>query len=267
MTWTTGRPSAPLTDAPHTDGHGDSRGSGGAPGTDRRLTAAGRNALRAGVGVALLASGALLLTACSSGSSSAQAKPSGSASGAPSDAGKGTGTGEQSMEAYRTCLSQHGLKIPTFARRSPGESGGPGGGFRGGQGGSGRPSGGFGGGGGGGGGGFPGFGGASPDAATQKALEACKSLQPKFDGQGGGQGGANNSAFQAFTSCLKDHGVVLPTPSPGATNGRGGGGFGGFRGGFDTSDPKTAKAYDTCKALLPQRPSGGPAGATPTATT
>ncbi|MCL2552657.1 MAG: hypothetical protein FWE75_11010 [Actinomycetia bacterium] len=217
-------------------------------------------ALRAGVSVAALAaSGALLLTACSSSSSgsSADAKPSGTASGSPASSGKGA----QSMEAYRQCLQQHGVTMPSFRGGSPGQgnpsdrpSGQP----------SGRPSGGFGGRG----GGFPGFGGASPDAATQKALDACKSLRPQFNGQGrGGNGSGNSSAFQAFASCLKDHGVTLPTPSPGATN-RAGGGFGELRN-LNTSDPKTAKAYTTCKALLPQRPSGGasPSGAaSPSAT-
>ncbi|MBY8881754.1 hypothetical protein [Actinacidiphila acidipaludis] len=200
-------------------------------------------ARRAGVSVAALAaSGALLLTACSSSSSgtSADAKPSGSASGSPAASGN---NGTQAMEAYRQCLQQHGVNLPTFQRRSPG-AGRP----------SGAPSGRPGGAGGRGYGGFPGFGGASPDAATQKALDACKSLRPQFNGQGRG-GNGNSSAFQAFASCLKDHGVALATPSPGATNR--GGGFGALRG-LNTSDPKTAKAYDTCKALLPQRPSGAP---------
>ncbi|MCM2430210.1 hypothetical protein LNW73_31115 [Streptomyces sp. RKAG337] len=56
--------------------------------------------------------------------------------------------------------------------------------------------------------------------------------------------------MKAFTSCLKDHGVVLPSASPGS---------GGARG-FNTSDPKTAQAYRTCRVLLPQRPSGAPTG-------
>jgi hypothetical protein len=107
------------------------------------------------------------------------------------------------------------------------------------------------------------LGGASPDAATQKALTACASKQPKFSGRGGqgANGGADASAIQAFTGCLKDHGVTLPTPSPsasGAAGGRGGyGAFGALRG-LNTADPKTAKAYDTCKALLPQRPTSTP---------
>jgi hypothetical protein len=153
------------------------------------------------------------------------------------------------MEAYRTCLSQHGVNLPAYQRPSPGAprpSGSPGA----------RGGGGFG-------GGFPGFGGATPDAATQRALDACKSLRPRFNGRGSG----GSTAFKAFTSCLKDHGVVLPTPSPDASGdgGRSGYGFGALRG-LNTSDPKTAQAYETCRPLLPQRPT--PSGApSPTATT
>ncbi|MFJ4407065.1 hypothetical protein [Streptomyces sp. NPDC088910] len=202
-----------------------------------------RSALRAGACVAVLASGALLLTACSSsgssGSASADAKASSSSS--PSSSAKGASGGAQDMAAYRDCLSQHGVKLPSFSGRpSDRASGRP----------SGRPSGGFGGGS----GGFGGFGGESADPATQKAMEACASLRPQFNGQRGGGPGGDSSAFQAFTSCLKDHGVTLPTPSP--TTRRGGFGF-GF-GDLNTSDPKTAKAYTTCKPLLPTRPPASP---------
>ncbi|WP_329366775.1 hypothetical protein OG896_18290 [Streptomyces sp. NBC_00669] len=214
-----------------------------------------RIAVRAGAFVAVLASGALALTACSSGgSSSSDAKSSASTSASVAASGGGGG---QDMEAYRQCLSQHGVNLPTFKRPSGGArpSGRPSGDP------SGRPSGGYRGGFG---GGFGGIGGASPDAATQKALKACASKQPKFPGggPGGANGGADASAIQAFTSCLKDHGVTLPTPSPDASpsagNGRGGyGGFGAIRN-LNTADPKTAKAYATCKPLLPQRPTSTP---------
>ncbi|WP_206305605.1 hypothetical protein [Actinacidiphila soli] len=98
---------------------------------------------------------------------------------------------------------------------------------------------------GGGGGGFGG--GQSANPAFQKAAQACASLRP----QGGMGGGANASAIAAFTSCMKDHGVVLPSASPGSQ--------GGAMRGLNTADAKTAKAYTTCRALLPQRSSGQPA--------
>ncbi|SEK70248.1 hypothetical protein [Streptacidiphilus jiangxiensis] len=173
---------------------------------------------RAAAAAGLIGASALLLSACgSSGSTNAsgtQASPSSSARGA-------------AMQAYRTCLSQHGVNLPT---------GRP----------SGRPSGGYGGGNGGGyggGGGF-GFGGASANPTMQAAMQACASLRPK-GGFGGGRGGFNSTAMAAFTSCLKDHGVTLPTT-------------GGLRA-LNTTDPKTAAAYNTCKPLLPTRSPGAAA--------
>lgn len=198
-------------------------------------------ALRAGASVAVLASGALLLAACSSGSSgggsgSSDAKSSTSASASSS------ASGAADMAAYRDCLAKNGVQLPSFSPGAGRPSGRP----------SGMPSGrptdgkGFGG------GGFPGMGGASADPKTQKAMQACESLRPQFNRGAGGGGGADSSAFAAFTSCLKDHGVTLPTTSasPGANGRRGGGMFNGL----NTSDPKIAKAYTTCKALLPSRP-------------
>ncbi|MGW3736444.1 hypothetical protein [Streptomyces sp. NPDC005148] len=160
----------------------------------------------AALSAAIVATGALLLSGCSSSSAgtSAEAAPTASASG-----------GTQEMDAYRQCLSEQGVTLP-----------------------SGRPSGGAGGGGGG------GFGGGqSADPEFQKASEACASLRP----QGGG-GGANASAITAFTSCMKDHGVVLPSASPGSQRNP--------ASGLNTADAKTAEAYTACQALLPQRPSG-----------
>jgi hypothetical protein len=175
-------------------------------------------ALRAAASAAVLASCTLLLAACSSTSSTSTAQAGASASASAS-------AGLQQMAAYRQCLSQHGVTLP--ARPSGRPSGGPGGG-------------GFGG------GGFGG--GASADPTRQKAMQACASLRPRFNGRGGGRGGFNSTAMQAFTSCLKDHGVVLPSASPGGR---------GLRG-LNTADPKTAQAYQTCRVLLPQRGSGSP---------
>ncbi|GAB2694262.1 hypothetical protein GCM10010442_09800 [Kitasatospora kifunensis] len=137
------------------------------------------------------------------------------------------------MAAYASCLQQHGVTMPT-GRPSGHPSGAP----------SGAP-GGFGGG---------GFGGGSPDPARQAAMQACASLRPQ-GGQGrGGAGGYNSTAMQAFTGCLKDHGVTLPAN-------------GGLRG-LNTADPATATAYKTCAPLLPAKPSGAPsdgASASPSA--
>lgn len=206
-------------------------------------------ALRAGASVAVLASGALLLAACSSGSSGSGSPDA--KSSAPASASAAKSGGAAGVEAYRDCLAQHGVKLPSFSPGAGRPSGRPS------DRPSGRPSGGFG-------GGFgAGLGGASADPQTQKAVQACASLRPQFNRGAGG--GADSSAFQAFTSCLKDHGVTLPSASPrspgsaspGSTSRPRGGGFFGA-GGLDTSDPKTAEAYNTCKPLLPQRPSASP---------
>ncbi|GAA2423005.1 hypothetical protein ACFPFX_18300 [Streptomyces mauvecolor] len=195
----------------------------------RPATARTAIAVRAAVSATAVVACGLLLAACSSSAAapSAQAKPASSAS-----ASKG-------MDAYRQCLAQHGV---TMAPR-PSGSGRPRG--------AGRPSGGTRGP-----GGFGGFGGgASADPAQRQAAQACASERPQFNGRGGG--GADSTAMKAFTGCLKDHGVVLPSASPGAG--------GGMRG-LNTSDPKSAQAFAVCKALLPQRHSGAPApSASPTA--
>jgi hypothetical protein len=170
--------------------------------TTHRNAARARAAATAG----LLGLSTVLLAACgssaSSSASAAQASPSASTRGA-------------AMRAYRDCLSQHGVNLPTA-----------------------RPSGGFGGGFGGAFG--SGLGGASPNPAMQAAMQACASLRPK--GGFGGRGGFNSSALAAFRSCMKDHGVTLPAN-------------GGFRA-LNTTDPKTAAAYTTCKPLLPARSPG-----------
>lgn len=153
--------------------------------------------------------------------------------------------GADGFAAYRQCLSEHGITLP---------SGGPGGGQPGqGQQGeqpsglptdrpsgapSGMPSGGPGG------GGMPG--GVLPSgidaSAFQSANEACASLRPT-GGPGGGGAGIDQSALAAYRSCLSDHGVTVT----------------GRLDQLSTSDPKTAAALTTCAPLRPT-PSGAPAG-------
>ncbi|MFD5510458.1 hypothetical protein ACFWIB_22100 [Streptomyces sp. NPDC127051] len=169
--------------------------------------------------VALAACG-LLLAGCASGAGAASTAASASASAAPSPDAK-------AMDAYRQCLARHGVTMaprPT-GTRGPGAGaggGGGGGGWGGASGGPGRR--------------------ASADPQRNEAAQACADLRPQFNGRGGGPGG-DSSAMKAFTSCLKDHGVVLPSATPNAP---------GMRG-FPTSDPQSAQAFETCKALLPQR--------------
>ncbi|MFI1153358.1 hypothetical protein [Streptomyces sp. NPDC020817] len=181
--------------------------------------------------VALAACG-LLLAGCSSGTGAAS-----TAAGASASAAASPSSGAGTMEAYRQCLAQHGV---TMAPRPTG-SRGPGGG----------------GGGGGWGGASAGPGRRAPaDPRRNEATQACADLRPQSGGRGGGPGGGDGSAMKAFTGCLKDHGVVLPSASPNAPGSSG----------FPTSDPQSAQAFETCKALLPQRGQNTPKpGASPSA--
>jgi hypothetical protein len=181
---------------------------------------------------------ATVLAACGGGSSST-ATPSANASGGAA--------GASGIQAYVSCLSQHGVTLPTRApgargTRSPGTrpsfSRGP------------RPSGSagagrFGGGGFGGGFGGGGFGGglfndpSNPPTGVSAstwsaALTACKSLQPTVTGNGG----FNSSQFTAYRNCLQSHGVT----------------FSAGPNGLSTSDSKVAAALKTC---APLRPTGG----------
>lgn len=164
-------------------------------------------------GGVLLASAVALLFSAACGSSS------GKAAGTPS----GSTTASGDFAAYAACLRQHGVNIPT-ARPSGRPSGRPGGGFF-------RSAG-----------------------ANRQAVQACRSLAPRR----GGFGRRGMQELQAFRSCLSDHGVTLPTPTPGVrppgaqrTPGARRTPGGGLFGRFDASDPKVAKAFKTCRPLLP----------------
>ncbi|WP_344939709.1 hypothetical protein [Sphaerisporangium flaviroseum] len=78
----------------------------------------------------------------------------------------------------------------------------------------------------------------------QKAFEDCRSLMPQGGyGQGHGpRGGMDDSALQAFRSCMNDNGAELPEN-------------GGMRG-LKTADPVIAKALKKCRPLLPTRTPG-----------
>ena len=142
-------------------------------------------------------------------------------------------------QAFRQCMTQHGVNYPTTTTQAgapPSTN----------QGGGGPRGGGFGGG-----GGLrqppPGV-----DQATfDSAMQACQSMLPQ-----GGYGGANNSAFQAYRSCLADHGVPVPTTTN-DPNARGGGRI-------DRNNPNFAAADAVCRPLLPAQ--GGGDGNTTTTT-
>jgi hypothetical protein len=178
-----------------------------------------------------LAAVAIGLTACGD-------KDGGSDGTAP-----GGGNGANGLQAYISCLSEHGVTLnlpqgqgnrptdqPSFdPNRTPGQGGGNGQG-------SGFPGGGAGGG---------LLGEQAPEGVDQAtwdaARTACESVRPTAGpgGQGGPGGGFDNSAFTAYRNCLSDHGVTM---SQGPGN-------------LSTEDPKVAAAVKACEAL---RPTGAP---------
>ncbi len=172
------------------------------------------------------------------------------------------------ITAFRTCMAKHGVKL---AQRRPGAGGPPtsgsGGGTDGGSGGGsgGRSTGGFGGGG--------RFDPTKvpanlPKGVTAKvylaAVKACKNKIPKG---GFGFGGANRGQYQAYISCLRDHGVTIPQrgsggsgSGPTTTGGSGGAGGngGGPLGGLDRNAPAFQAANQICAPLLPSQGVGAP---------
>ncbi|MEV6865662.1 hypothetical protein AB0M44_32270 [Streptosporangium subroseum] len=164
------------------------------------------------VGVAAAVATAVLLATGCGGEAPASAAPAQSA-----------GPGGQDT-AYAECLQKNGVSAPSArpsgdpsARPRPtdGSSDGP----------------------------AAGRGGAGMSPDRQKAMQACASLRPT-NGSGSKGGGSNNSAMQAFRTCMKDNGAELPQ--------------GAGAQGLDESDPKIAKALEACGSLRPT--SGGSAG-------
>jgi hypothetical protein len=200
----------------------------------------------AGFGLAVLLAACGASAASSPAATGAASAAGGAAGGAGAAAAAGPttttaagGPNRAGLQAYRTCLSQHGVTLPTRpARPATGAStpangtvpanggGGSGGGFA---------SGGFG-------GGFGGGGGLQAvlaDPANKAAVDACKSLAPTG---GFGTGGRRGQALQAYFSCLSDNGVAVPTTVAG-----------GPPPSIDRTTPAFTAANQKCQVLLPQR--------------
>ncbi|HEX6468922.1 MAG TPA: hypothetical protein VF069_07470 [Streptosporangiaceae bacterium] len=179
--------------------------------------------------VVALAGGLLSVAACGGGDGGAAAAPKTSA---PTTGASKTGTPADPRAAFRQCLQQHGVTLPSRPR--PGATDRPTGRATGGPTGrpTGRPRGPL--------GGLP-----SLSAGQRQAFQACASLAPGGFAGGFG-GGVDQSALKAFQSCMSQHGVKMANAfRPGASR---------------TADPKFAAAFRTCRALLPRR---SPRPATP----
>ena len=182
------------------------------------------------VSVAAGAAAVGLIAGCASNSGSSSA-----AAGST-----GTSSANSAYSAYESCLSEHGVKLPSggaFARRSAGA-----GGF------TARPSGGYGGRGG---GGFGGGAFASADPSMAAAVQACASDRPTggYGGFGGGGfgGGSGSTRLAAFRNCMSQQGEVIPSTRPTAVAS----GDARYLDGLSTADPKVAQALAVCKALIP----------------
>jgi hypothetical protein len=163
----------------------------------------------------------------------------GSSPSAASSSTSSTTAGAASQAAFRTCLQQHGVTLPS------------------------RPtgSGGFPGAGGGGGGGFPGAGGtgAGANSSFAQAFQACASLRPAGSGRGfaGGGTGASSLALKTYVNCLSIHGVTIPSSGTAETT--------ALRQLFTDPTTKDKAAETACASLRPSF--GGRPGTTSTTTT
>jgi hypothetical protein len=181
----------------------------------------------------MLVVAALLLAACGGGTSkTAAASPPTTPAGA---GGSGTGgaTAAQ-LQSFRTCLTQHGVTLPTFTPRTtvpgqttPSTSAG-----------SATPTGrGRGGG---------GLNAVFSNPADQTAVKACQSTLPAGYVA---QQQARQNQRAAFNSCMADHGVTVPASTPASP---------------PTTLDQTSAAYQICSPLLP---TGGPSRAPSSTTT
>jgi hypothetical protein len=181
----------------------------------------------------MLVVAALLLAACGAGTSKTPA-----ASPPTTTAGSGTpgagGVTAAALQAFRTCLTQHGVTLPTFTPRTtaPGQttpSTSAGAGTPTGRGAAGA-----------------GLNSVFSNPADQSAVTACQSTLPAGYVA---QQQARQNQRAAFNSCMADHGVTVPATTPGSP---------------PTTLDQTSAAYKICSPLLP---TGGPSRAPAASTT
>ena len=163
----------------------------------------------------------LLGGACGGNSkSSTSATTATTATGAPATS---NGSASSNTAAFTDCLAKHGVELPAggaglAAGGAPGSLP-PGGGA------GGSPPAGF------------------DPTKMQEAQKACQSLAPAGLGTpGGATSGGGGTANAAYTSCLKDHGIVVPTVSAGDT---------ATPSSVDLNDATFQAAQQACRSLLP----------------
>ncbi|HEV8296344.1 MAG TPA: hypothetical protein VGQ20_03575, partial [Acidimicrobiales bacterium] len=97
-------------------------------------------------------------------------------------------------------------------------------------------------------------GGLRNNPAFAEAMQACASLAPAGGGLGGANG-AGSAAFDAYASCMKDHGVEVGSGLRGGASGATGatGSSGTPPTTVNRDDPAFIAANQVCEALLPAR--------------
>lgn len=186
----------------------------------------------AAAAISLLALPAVLLAACGGGSAKAA-----TAKTTTTTAPAGARANAAALQAFRSCLTQHGVTLPTPPTTAPGQTFAPR--DQTGQDGGRGFGGGFG-------GGFGALGAIANNPAYQAAFNACKGTLPAGFLQRQQQ---RQQQFNAFISCMKDNGVTITT----AQGSRGLG-----------SIDRTSAAYQKCSVLLPNGGNFGPRNSTTT---
>lgn len=185
-------------------------------------------------GALVLAAGALALAACGSSASSATAKATTAGS---------TG-GSSGFQAFRTCLSQHGVTVPSFPHGTGSYPHGTGSYPQGT-----RPT------------SFPAGGyphtPISESPAMAQAMKDCGSLRPSGGGPGhyygGGAGAPASANVNAYVGCLSTHGVSIPAGSSGTAA------LSGVN--------RTSAAFEAANAACAHLLTGGPSSGSTTSTT
>ena len=133
--------------------------------------------------------------------------------------------------AYASCLSQHGVKLPSGGAGFGGRrSHAPGSGFTPGAGRGAFPS-------------------ANPSMAA--AMQACSSLRPTVGAGFGGGFGGGSTRLVAFRNCMTQQGEAVPTTRPTAVASPRPTGDARYLNGLNPADPKVAAALKVCEPLIP----------------
>lgn len=173
---------------------------------------------------------AVFAAGCGGGSGASAAGSASTTTGTTTTtAPAGRGPNSAAFQAYRACLTAHGVTLP--GRPGGGQGGTPPAGQR--PNGGARPQGRFG----------------QLTAKQQQAVTACQSKRlagGRGFGGGNANGGRANGAFAKYTACLKSHGVTFGSTSP--------------------SSSAFTKATAACKSLLPTSTGGSANGGTTTTT-